>query len=177
MEPVSLKDRRIIAQQLGREPRGVIEVPRRCTYGYPQVVTVYPLIDATPFPTLYWLTCPYLHREIAALESGGMIGGIEEKIASDPQFKERVVRAHRSYIERRRGLLSDVDLAYIEERGMLPALLKRGIGGIEDFSHVKCLHLHAAHALAAENPIGEIVLESLARRECPPDEVLCASFV
>ena len=176
MEPVSLEDKRIIASQIGRDPRGVIAITRRCIYGYPQVVTVYPLLDGKPFPTMYWLTCPYLHHEIAALEAKGMIGRIEEKIASDPQLAVQVVLAHRSYIKERRRLLSREDLAYIEKKDMLLALMQRGIGGIADFSRIKCLHLHVAHALVAENPIGKAVLESLAQQECSPGEVVCTLF-
>ena len=176
MEPVSLEDKHIIAHQIGRDAREVIAIPRRCTYGYPQVATVYPLLDGEPFPTMYWLTCPYLHREIAALESEGMIARIEERIASDPELAEQVMRAHHAYIEQRLRLLSPDDLAYLEERRMLPALPQRGIGGIANFARIKCLHLHAAHALVDENPIGRIVLESVTQRECLPDEVICTSF-
>ncbi len=176
MEPLTLDDKRIIAYQIRRDARGVIAIPRRCAYGYPQVVTVYPLLDGEPFPTMYWLTCPYLHREIAALESEGMIARIEGRIANDPELAEQVMRAHHSYIEQRRRLLSPDDLAYLEERRMLPALMQRGIGGIADFARIKCLHLHVAHALVDENRIGRIVLESVTRRECPPSEIICTSF-
>ena len=93
MEPVSLEDQRIISSQIGREARGVIGIPRRCVYGYPQVVTVYPLINSTPFPTIYWLTCPYLHREIAVLEATGMIARLERAIATDHELRERLLRA------------------------------------------------------------------------------------
>jgi len=175
MEPVSLEDKRIIASQIGRSARGVIGIPRRCAYGYPQVVTVRPLLEGVPFPTMYWLTCPFLHRQIAALEAGGMIGQIEREIAARPELAAQVARAHRSYIEKRRRLLSPDDLAYLKERQMLPALMKRGIGGIADFSRVKCLHLHAAHALVEENPIGQIVLESIPQHECSSDNIICAS--
>ena len=176
MEPVSLADERIITSQIGRDARGVIGIPRRCVYGYPQVATVYPLLDGKPFPTLYWLTCPLLHREIAALEADGMIGQIEQEIAASPELSEQVTRAHRSYIEERRHLLPRQDLAYLEENGMLPALMERGIGGIADFTRIKCLHLHVAHALVAQNPVGKIVLDRLEQRECPSDSVICASF-
>ena len=176
MEPVSLEDKRIIASQIGRPARGVIEISRHCIYGYPQVVTVNPLLEGKPFPTMYWLTCPYLHREIAALEASGMIARIEEEIASDPDLVAQVVLAHRSYIEDRRRLLSREDLAHLEEGGMLPALMERGIGGIADYSRIKCLHLHAAHALVGDNPVGKIVLKALAELACPTEEVICSAL-
>ncbi|HHR86184.1 MAG TPA: DUF501 domain-containing protein [Candidatus Acetothermia bacterium] len=176
MEPVSLEDKRTIASQIGRNARGVIGIPRRCAYGYPQVVTVYPLLERKPFPTMYWLTCPFLFRTIASLEAGGMIGRLEQEIAANPELAKQVVRAHHSYIEQRRRLLSPDDLAYLEERRMLPALTQRGIGGIADYSRIKCLHLHVAQALVDENPIGRIVLESLAQHKCPRNNILCASL-
>jgi len=110
------------------------------------------------------------------LEAVGIIGQIEQEIAASPELSEQVTRAHRSYIEERRHLLSRQDLAYIEENGMLPALMVRGIGGIADFTRIKCLHLHVAHALAAQNPVGKIVLDRLDQRECSSDSVICASF-
>ncbi len=177
MEPVSLEDKRIITHQLGRSPRGVVGIAKRCAYGFPQVVIVHPLLEGKPFPTMYWLTCPFLFRAIASLEAGGMIRRIEEAIRRDSDLASRLVHAHRSYIEQRQRLLSREDLVYLEGKGILPALMERGIGGIADFSRIKCLHLHAAHALASDNPIGRIVLESLARRECPSDNVICAALV
>ncbi|MEA3238756.1 MAG: DUF501 domain-containing protein [Candidatus Bipolaricaulota bacterium] len=176
MEPVSLKDTKIIARQLGRPPRGLVAISKRCVHGYPQVVTVYPLLDGKPFPTLYWLTCPFLSRVIASLEADGMIGRLEEEVRRDPNLAARLARAHRSYIEERMRLLSRDDIAFLEENAMLHALLERGIGGIADFTRIKCLHLHVAHALVRENPIGEAVLKSLTQHECPPGEVICALF-
>ena len=176
MEPVSLEDKKIIAHQLGRPPRGLVAISKRCVHGYPQVVTVYPLLDGKPFPTLYWLTCPFLSQEIASLEADGMISRLEEEIHRDPNLAKRLVLAHRSYIEERRRLLSREDLVYLEEKRMLPALMERGIGGIADYSRIKCLHLHVAHTLAAENPIGNIVLGRFRRCECPPEEAICSAY-
>ncbi len=52
------------------------------------MITNRPLIVAEPaieiFPTLYWLTCPYLHREIALLEGGdGLIAQFEQRIGGE----------------------------------------------------------------------------------------------
>lgn len=174
MEPVSLEDRRIITHQLGRRPRGLMGISNRCVHGYPQVVIVYPLLEGKPFPTMYWLTCPFLFRKIASLEAAGTIRLFEERIHADRELAERLVRAHRSYIEQRRLLLSHEDLAYLEEKRMLPALMERGVGGITDFSRVKCLHLHVAHALAEDNPIGKMALRQIPNHACPSSEVFCS---
>jgi hypothetical protein len=173
MEPLSLVDRSIVEWQLGRPPRGLVGIARRCVHGYPQVVTVYPLIDGKPFPTLYWLTCPFISREIDRMEAAGMIGQMEDRLHADQQLAERLISAHHEYIAERRQLLSDEDCLLLKEHEMLPSLMERGIGGIADFTRIKCLHLHVAHALVASNPVGEIVLDSLPNLACPAKNVIC----
>lgn len=176
MEPVSLKDKRIIEKQLGRIPRGLLGIECRCRYGYPQVVTVYPLIDGKPFPTTFWLTCPYLAREIDRLEAEGWIKRMEAKLRADKGLALRLHEAHKAYISERERLLSSQDRAFLKQAGMLKGLLEKGIGGTADFSRVKCLHLHVAHALARENPIGALVLRALPEHACPPEQVVCSKF-
>ena len=52
-------DAEVVALQLGRPPRGLRRVAHRCPCGLPDVVETAPrLADGTPFPTLYYLTCP-----------------------------------------------------------------------------------------------------------------------
>ena len=51
---VSTSDLEVIRAQLGRPPRGVLEVSYRSPDGQPGVVKTAPLLeDGTPFPTLY----------------------------------------------------------------------------------------------------------------------------
>jgi len=176
MEPVSLKDKRIIEKQLGRIPRGLLGIECRCRYGYPQVVTVYPLIEGKPFPTIFWLTCPFLTKAIDHLEAEGWIKRMEAKLRKDKGLALRLWEAHKAYITERQRLLSPQDRAFLEEAEMLNSLLEKGIGGTADFSRVKCLHLHVAHALARENPIGELILQHLQQHTCPPEEVICEAF-
>jgi hypothetical protein len=175
MEPVLLADKRIIGCQLGRQPRGLVGIARRCVYGYPQVAIVYPIINGKPFPTLYWLTCPFLQQKVAALEAKGIIGYLEQKIATDQKLAQQQALAHRAYMKERNSLLSQDDLEYLESHNMLLPLLERGIGGIADFSKIKCLHLHVAHALARHNPIGMIVLDELDQLDCPPQRIICSA--
>lgn len=183
MEPVSLEDRAVIAKQLGRRGRALLGVARRCPYGYPQVIVVHPVVEGKPFPTIYWLSCPFLSRQIAHLEASGMIVRIEKQLQSDASLANMVIQAHLSYIRDRRSLLSDADYRSLERRGMMHALTQRGIGGIADFSRVKCLHLHVAHALTAitpaararVNPIGDLALLELPTHECPAEELICSA--
>ena len=176
MEPVSLKDKRIIEKQLGRIPRGLLGIECRCRYGYPQVVTVYPLIEGKPFPTIFWLTCPYLTKAIDHLEAEGWVKRMEAELRADEGLALCLQEAHKAYIAEREGLLSSEDHAFLEQARMLKGLLEKGIGGTADFSRVKCLHLHVAHALARENPIGELILQALPKHACPPNEVICEAF-
>jgi len=176
MEPVSLKDKMIIEKQLGRIPRGLLGIERRCHYGYPQVVTVYPLIEGKPFPTIFWLTCPYLTKAIDHLEAEGWIKRMEAKLRADERLALRLWEAHKAYITERESLLSPENRAFLKGAGMLKGLLEKGIGGTADFSGVKCIHLHVAHALARENPIGELVLQHLQQHTCPPEKVICSAI-
>jgi len=176
MEQVSLDDKRIITAQLGRAPRRLLGIERRCPYGYPQAVRVYPLIAGKPFPTLFWLTCPFLVREIDHLESTGWIRTLEEEISRDEALALSLREAHCAYIAERAKLLSEKDRALLEEKGMSEVLLAKGIGGTADFKRIKCLHLHVAHALVRENPIGERVLGVLQEHACPHEHVICSAF-
>jgi len=176
MEPVSLEDQRIITRQLGRQIRGLIEVAVRCQYGYPQAIRVYPLLEGQPFPTLFWLTCPFLCRAISQLESAGWIGRIERLLHKDGDLKRRMNNAHRAYIGERHELLSVEDRADLADIEASKSLLEKGIGGISDLRHVKCLHLHVAHALVRTNPVGEIVLRHLLQHTCPSTNVVCSSY-
>ena len=56
-EPATAADLAVIAEQLGRSPRGVAAIAHRCPCGAPDVVKTEPrLPDGTPFPTLFYLT-------------------------------------------------------------------------------------------------------------------------
>jgi len=175
MEQLSLKDKKVIAKQIGRTPRGLLGIERRCPYGYPQVVCVHPLVEGKPFPTLFWLTCPFLTKQIDCLEAEGWIKQLEQLLEEDA-LSAGFRKAHRAYITERDRLLSPEDRASLEETGMLKDLLEKGIGGIADFVRVKCLHLHVAHSLARKNPIGERVLDALSEHACPPKQVICSEF-
>lgn len=158
MANVSAQDLKVLEEQLKRPPRNVISVETRCPAGHPQVILVYPLIKEgkrwEPFPTIYWLTCPSLVAQLAALEHVSWIRRLEREIRSDATLKRELEKNHKAYIEERWALLSDEDKQGIEKRGWTDIYLKRGIGGIENWNHLKCLHLHYAHHLARENVIG-----------------------
>src|SRR5699024_6849091 len=66
---VSDADLSTVAEQLGRKPRGVVDIAYRTPDGQPAVIKTAPrLPDGTPFPTLYYLTDPRLTAEASRLE-------------------------------------------------------------------------------------------------------------
>ena len=59
----SYRDQKIVERQMDKrvfDPRLVMGVSCRCRLGYPQAVVCRPFFKSRPFPTLFWLTCPYL---------------------------------------------------------------------------------------------------------------------
>lgn len=146
---VAEADRAEIAAQLGREPRGLLAVAARCPSGHPSVVATSPrLPDGTPFPTLYYLTCPRLSSLASTLEAGGVMREMTERLAVDPDLAAAYRRAHVSYLAERDA---------IESLGT-----EVTAGGMPD--RVKCLHAVLAHSLAAGpgvNPFGDETLELL----------------
>ena len=179
---VSVNDLRVATAQLGRPPRGLDAIATRCPYGYPQVLTVHPVVDGAPFPTTFWLSCPHLVRAVDRLEADGWIALFEQRIANDPGFAEAYMAAHRRAVASRDERLGAADRRRLAASGQLEALLMRGIGGITDRARVKCLHLHVAQALVdsdeglTANPIGDAVLARLRSPACPPQEVICSAF-
>jgi hypothetical protein len=165
----------IIEQQLGRPPRGLVNIEVRCPWEYPAVIRVAPLLDnEEPFPTLFWLTCPILREQLSRLEERGVIGQIEEEIAHSSELRERYAEDHRHYAQERLSLLSPEENKLLEERGWLKVLRDRGIAGIADLRTVKCLHAHYAHHLARGSTIGRWLEERFQFVWCPPNEIRCA---
>jgi uncharacterized protein len=143
------RDVEVVAAQLGRPPRGLCGVAHRCPCGNPDVVRTAPrLEDGTPFPTLYYLTCPRAASAIGTLEASGLMREMTERLERDPALAAAYRAAHEDYLARR------------EEIGPLPGF--PSAGGMPD--RVKCLHVLVAHALAAGsgvNPLGDEALAAL----------------
>ena len=148
--PASTEDLAAVSAQLGRRSRGVHEVAHRCPCGLPDVVTTEPrLPDGTPFPTVYYLTCPRATGAIGTLEATGRMREFEA-LLDEPEIAAAYQRAHEAYIADREAL------------GTVPEIAGISAGGMP--SRVKCLHVLVAHALAAGpgvNPIGDRALDLL----------------
>lgn len=165
-EPASAWDLAVIERQIGRVPRGLLGVVRRCEAGYPQVVLTHPTMgwsarkagEPGVFPTLFWLTCPSLSRACGALENAGMVADMREKAETDPDFGGRLERAHKLYRDERVALIDPESLEVLRTRypRQYRALTETGIGGLSDRHGVKCIHLHLADWLVhGVNPVGE----------------------
>lgn len=140
-----------VEAQLGRTPRGIHAIAHRCPCALPDVVATEPrLPDGTPFPTTYYLTCPRAASAIGTLESSGLMRELEARLADEPELAAGYRAAHEAYLADRARL------------GEVPEIAGISAGGMPD--RVKCLHVLAAHALAAGpgvNPLGDEVLERL----------------
>lgn len=164
MSQVSSADLATIQAQLGREPRGVIEVSHRCSCGQPDVVKTAPrLDDGTPFPTTYYLTCPRASAAIGTLEADGIMREFNDLLSADDELAAKYRLAHEAYLSDREAIAQVPEIAGISA------------GGMPD--RVKCLHVLVAHALAAGpgvNPLGDRALQLLsdwgARGECGVDQ-------
>ena len=84
---------------------------------------------------------------------------MQQRLTADPELAAQYAAAHRDYLERR------------AELGDIPEIDGISAGGMPD--RVKCLHVLAAHSLAAGpgvNPLGDEVLAAIAgwwqRRDC-----------
>ncbi|HYI57263.1 MAG TPA: DUF501 domain-containing protein [Microlunatus sp.] len=159
IEPLTVADEAVIADQLQRPPRGVIGIASRCPAGHPAVVATLPrLPDGTPFPTAFYLTCPRAVAACSTLEASGLMTELTERVAADQELADRYVVAHRAYLAARERLAADIV-------GPVPEIAQVSAGGMP--TRVKCLHALLGHTLAAGpgvNPIGDLTLELVAER-------------
>ena len=151
MSTVSEADRAAVAEQLGRPPRAIRAVAHRCPSGHPSVIQTSPrLEDGTPFPTLYYLTCPRLTSLCSTLEASGLMKEMTARLSEDEELAAVYLAAHRSYLAARDAI---EPLGTDVSAGGMPG-------------RVKCLHVHVAHALAVGpgvNPFGDEALAKLAQ--------------
>ncbi len=158
-EPLTPEDETTVTAQLQRPPRGVAGVAARCPCGKPAVVATLPrLADGTPFPTVYYLTCPRATAACSTLESQGVMATMTARLQSDEGLAASYRTAHESYLRDRAELGEVAEIAAVSA------------GGMPD--RVKCLHVLVAHSLAAGpgvNPLGDEALAAVGefwRRPC-----------
>jgi uncharacterized protein len=159
-----MDDRALVERQLGRRPRAFLRVVARCPFGAPAVTEQAPYDDAgAPFPTTYYLTCPQLVAAISRLEAAGGVERWSEAVERDPELAADLERATEQQRELRQALAAG---RTGRDEG---SSLELGIGGSRNPHRLKCLHAHAAYALAQPGYlVGERILAELDPR-WPPE--------
>ena len=104
---------------------------------------------------MYWLTCPHLVAAISRLEASGGVERWSAAARDDP------------------GLARSLANAESDQRALRPEL-PGGIGGATRGGSLKCLHAHAAFALARPGyELGDRILAEVPRLW--PDDGCCTS--
>lgn len=116
----------------------------RCPFGQPAVTEQAPFDeDGRPFPTQFYVTCRHLVAAISRLEAAGGVERWTRAAADDP------------------ALAASLAAAEAEQRALRPEL-DAGIGGATRSGSLKCLHAHAAFALARPGyELGDRILAEL----------------
>lgn len=117
------------------------------------VIESHPILDdGTPFPTLYWLTCPILNKRVGTIESSGVMTALTDRLVDDSELRARLADAIDRYKDARAAH------AVLADSGAPPG------GGPE---RIKCLHAHVAHELAGgNNPAGALALSMAGWPDC-----------
>ncbi len=147
-------DRAVVACQIGREPRAFQRVARRCPFGLPAVTEQSPYDpDGEPFPTTYYLTCRHLVAAVSRLEAAGGVERWTAAAAAEPELAASLARAD----EEQRRIRHELAAGQTGRDG--GASLDLGVGGAGRGGSLKCLHAHAAFALARPRyELGERIL-------------------
>lgn len=154
--------------QLGRRPMIDFSIEVLCKFGRPAVVANAPFSrKGEPNPNVFYLTCPYLRRELAVLEERGWIERMQSIAEHEHRMELQVRQAQRSHAELWRRA------AAREWPGSGPGQPRIAAAG-SDLAF-KCLHAHAAWALVHETYIpGSMILGAVGDRWCRDDR--CASL-
>jgi hypothetical protein len=110
------------------------------------------LEDGTPFPTLFWLTCPYLKEEISRIESGPVKTNIIKEVRQDRVASAEELESESLYSE------------YLKRQGLNRELY---IGGSRSPLTFKCIHALIAWYLVSHRGFAaRLVLAGLESTYC-----------
>ncbi|MGI9657999.1 MAG: DUF501 domain-containing protein [Gaiellaceae bacterium] len=144
-----MSDQQVVSWQLGRPARAFRDVAVHCPHGFPAVTRQSPMTaDGTPFPTSYYLTCPWLVAAVSRIEADSGVARWTARAAREPELAASLADAQ----TRQRALRPELDV---------------GIAGTANDDSLKCLHAHVAFAMAAPPyALGESVLAEIDEPWC-----------
>ena len=147
----------------------------RCKFGKVQVLVCRPFsLKMRPFPTTFWLVCPYLTHRAGELES---LGGVHEleKAVTDLREWRRFNLLHQTI---RLSLMDSFSLNAVRKfrPGVFRSVMRSGIWGIRlgESISMKCLHLQTAAFIGlGRHPGGEWLKAHGLCSECGGDHSCC----
>ena len=153
-EPMDAIDQARAAAMIGRPLRGESAVAVRCGWGLPAVLRVAPQLgDGTPFPTMFWLSCPLASKAVGRLEAAGVMQDLTRRLRNEPELSAAYEAASDRYVRARNQLGERVPRD--DSAGGMPM-------------RVKCLHtLYAHHLATQDNPIGAWTAGQVEPMPCP----------
>lgn len=158
-----------VRERTKRRASSVIGAAERCKYGRPRVLLCGPMAGSIPFPTTFWLVCPYLDRAIGYAEGQNGVTALSRALIGkeDEYFRYNMLHSRLRML-----LFSASERKYLARYrpSVYRALRMGGVGGSSysfgDLS-VKCLHLHTASMLAlGSHPASSSLIDLIGDLTC-----------
>ena len=142
----------------------IIDV-KKCRFNHPQIIICKPVGSGfRPFPTSFWLMCPYLIKLAGKIESEGGVKELEKFLIENKL--ENQWREYNFFHQLIRLKLMNKNQAKFMRKfhgKIFKTLIRGGVGGIRYNSenvNIKCLHLQTASFIALEHHPGKKWLKS-----------------
>lgn len=142
-----------IHELLGKKPDNCLRVIRDSHR--PVVLLSDPLSKGLPFPTLFWLAGTIEKKLVSEVEAVGTIKELE----ADPEVQELVKKDHELYRDLRIKLYEMNHSPLTKEDKFYKSIYETGIGGVQDFTRIRCLHMHTAFHLVMNTNLGKYLNE------------------
>jgi hypothetical protein len=162
---ISCEDRSNVKALLGRTPRGLAAINVRTKTHLPVVIQVESMVNKKPFPTLFWLVDKKLNYAIDKLEAGGLIARLQASIDGSDALQLSLKHDHLAHIALRTELMLPAQKKALSALGFADVFKNRGIGGIENFTRIRCLHTYYAAHLVVSNTVGRLLDEYWSERD------------
>jgi len=158
-KPLTPTDIQKVETLLGRPPRGLADIAVRDKHGEPVVIRVDAMVADKPFPTLFWLVDKRLNFAIDQLEARGLIAQFQATIDDSNDLQAELAADHLAYIQLREQLMPESIAKALADKGFSDVLATRGIGGIANFTRIRCLHTYYGAHLVVPNVVGRLLDE------------------